>query len=409
MYGSASQISTITNSKFSFNNGEGVKLNGPDISFLNNDISFNSGFGMIAYDPTQFIGVGNFFNNFEDNGFAEYAGMHNTFNLEFARNFYTETNFGVGADQYFLMNLNWDGLNGIVIEEDVFNGGQADLDNLYPYDNPSAWVGEAPVRQERLLLQNAMNDFSNQDYLSAEATLLLIIEDYPLSVEASSAVYYLFHIVSLTNQNYDDFINFLENLSVNTSTPLYKNIETIITKSYIKNEDYISAIERLEDIINNSEIVDEIILAMIDEGYCYMKIAENGYRNLPEKCTIKTRNIDEYQKKVRELESGFTFYPKVDNNPIVEKVILNNNYPNPFNPTTTISFSIPYDTNVFITVYNIKGQKIRKILEGNFEKGNHSVIWDGTDSNNKAVSSGIYFYKLETNNDALMKKMLLLK
>ncbi len=85
-------------------------------------------------------------------------------------------------------------------------------------------------------------------------------------------------------------------------------------------------------------------------------------------------------------------------------------FPNPFNPTTTISFSIPEDVYVKITIYNIKGQKVRELpIVTPSPSHTLSVTWDGTDSNNKPVSSGIYFYKISSGNESVMKKMLLLK
>ncbi len=85
-----------------------------------------------------------------------------------------------------------------------------------------------------------------------------------------------------------------------------------------------------------------------------------------------------------------------------------NNYPNPFNPSTTISFSI--DTNniedIELTIYNLKGQKIRKY---SLLYDQSSVTWNGTDDNGKYVTSGVYLYKLEIGDKTFTKKMLLLK
>jgi len=86
------------------------------------------------------------------------------------------------------------------------------------------------------------------------------------------------------------------------------------------------------------------------------------------------------------------------------------NYPNPFNPSTTIEFSIQNDSNVDISIYNIKGQNIKTVTDNNFDKGNYSVNWNGDDKSGKQVSSGIYFYKLNVNGKTeAVKKCLLLK
>ena len=86
------------------------------------------------------------------------------------------------------------------------------------------------------------------------------------------------------------------------------------------------------------------------------------------------------------------------------------NYPNPFNPSTTIEFSIQTDSKVDLTIYNIKGQKIRTLTSNEFTQGSHSIIWNGKDEVGKSMSSGIYYYELNVNGEIeAMKKCLLLK
>ena len=94
---------------------------------------------------------------------------------------------------------------------------------------------------------------------------------------------------------------------------------------------------------------------------------------------------------------------------IISRPILNGNYPNPFNPTTTISFSLSSEQDIEFTIYNIKGQKIKTLYSGTADVGEHSVIWEGKDTNGKSVSTGIYFYKLKTGKKEISRKMLLLK
>ena len=85
------------------------------------------------------------------------------------------------------------------------------------------------------------------------------------------------------------------------------------------------------------------------------------------------------------------------------------NYPNPFNPDTKISFSLPEEQNIELIVYNLKGQKVKHLVSGQLSAGQHSVIWEGKNDNGKPVGSGLYFYKLRTEDKVLTKKMLLLK
>jgi len=86
------------------------------------------------------------------------------------------------------------------------------------------------------------------------------------------------------------------------------------------------------------------------------------------------------------------------------------NYPNPFNPSTTFEFSIQIDSKIDLSIFNVKGQKIRTLIQNDFAKGNHSILWNGKDDNGKSVSSGLYYYTLKVNGKAeAVKKCLLLK
>lgn len=99
------------------------------------------------------------------------------------------------------------------------------------------------------------------------------------------------------------------------------------------------------------------------------------------------------------------------NENLISKVTkLYQNHPNPFNPTTTIEFSIQNDSDIDLSIYNIKGQKIKSLTNNEFTKGFQSIIWNGDDDKGKPVSSGVYFYKLSVNDKTeAVKKCLLLK
>jgi hypothetical protein len=88
---------------------------------------------------------------------------------------------------------------------------------------------------------------------------------------------------------------------------------------------------------------------------------------------------------------------------------LQGNYPNPFNPVTNISFSLKENSPVTIDIYNVKGQLVKQLVNEAMQAGNHTVVWNGKDQNNKSVSSGVYFYRMQSKNYAGTKKMLLMK
>ena len=107
---------------------------------------------------------------------------------------------------------------------------------------------------------------------------------------------------------------------------------------------------------------------------------------------------------------------------IPEKVNLLSNYPNPFNPRTTIRFELPYEKQVQITVYNILGRQVRVLYNASASAGQHLVSWDGTNEQNIPVAAGIYFYRMDAwesgtrngltykeNYESFTRKMMLLK
>jgi len=88
---------------------------------------------------------------------------------------------------------------------------------------------------------------------------------------------------------------------------------------------------------------------------------------------------------------------------------LQQNYPNPFNPNTIIKFSLKSESMVNVSIYNIKGQIINTLVNEIKKPGDHKIMWNGENSNNNKVASGLYFYKIETIEFRDVKKMILLK
>ncbi len=94
---------------------------------------------------------------------------------------------------------------------------------------------------------------------------------------------------------------------------------------------------------------------------------------------------------------------------IAKSYQLNQNYPNPFNPTTSISYVIPSREVVSISVYDLKGNFIRNLVNGVHNSGTHSVVWDAKDTNGMGVASGVYVYRLESLGKSISKKMMLMR
>ncbi|KAA3612308.1 MAG: T9SS C-terminal target domain-containing protein [Calditrichaeota bacterium] len=88
---------------------------------------------------------------------------------------------------------------------------------------------------------------------------------------------------------------------------------------------------------------------------------------------------------------------------------LMNNYPNPFNPETTIEYQLPTQGNVTLRVYSMLGTEVRTLVEESQAVGKYSVVWDGRDDTGNALSSGMYMYRLESGSFSAVKKMVLMK
>lgn len=99
---------------------------------------------------------------------------------------------------------------------------------------------------------------------------------------------------------------------------------------------------------------------------------------------------------------------KYEESLLPEKYSLEN-YPNPFNPSTTIKFGLPEGQNVSIDIYNTIGEKVKTLLNESRGPGFHEVEWNGKDSSGRSVSSGMYLYVLKTNSEKIVKKMFFMK
>ena len=163
---------------------------------------------------------------------------------------------------------------------------------------------------------------------------------------------------------------------------------------------------------NVEHIENETLWVQLDSGITELeyyddswKIAENGeyqyiikavYANnnqsLPGFSNSIERDTSEYGDEILPLHTA-----------------LYANFPNPFNPSTTIAFDIANDTNVKIDIFNIRGQKVKTLIDEHFANGRFNVEWNGTDDTGRNVSSGVYFYRLTTNDYSNIRKMLLMK
>jgi len=95
--------------------------------------------------------------------------------------------------------------------------------------------------------------------------------------------------------------------------------------------------------------------------------------------------------------------------PVYENVVLHPNFPNPFNPVTTLRYDLPENSFVNITIYDMLGREVKTLVNTTQDAGYRSIIWDATNDYGKPVSAGIYLYQIQAGEYIRTKKMVLLK
>ena len=182
---------------------------------------------------------------------------------------------------------------------------------------------------------------------------------------------------------------------------------------------YLAEVYFLAGMVTNANTSEAIAGALISAGDYQTTSNQNGQYGI---------EMDEGTYQVECSAEGFETYivenlvlddntlldfqltPLSSNNNIIElSTQLMGNYPNPFNPETRISYTLNTPSQVSISVYNLKGQKVKQLLNAQMPSGSHSVLWDGTDEYGSPVASGMFFCKMKTDSYSDIKKMMLIK
>ena len=151
-----------------------------------------------------------------------------------------------------------------------------------------------------------------------------------------------------------------------------------------------------------TEFVDENILPPGQSAF--VNLAEEASQHLSDQWPLHL----EWQYKDMQFVQTVTNVAN-DNLQIPTDLILMQNYPNPFNPETSIVFEISGKSQVSLRIYNIKGQLVKTLVNGQYNVGRHRVLWDGTDLHGRRVGSGIYIYQIHTGGLRLSKKMVFIE
>ena len=249
------------------------------------------------------------------------------------------------------------------------------------------------------------------DYTTAETTYQSVISTYPESEYATLSAKALLSLETDLGNDYTTLQTYYETVETNNpGSNLAKTCDYLANYCNIKMLDYATAITWFEDVIQNPPTEEDSVFAVIDAGYTYLLMEDGSRQAFTGKIAeLKPASKAEFEAKKAELLGMFwNDSEEADNVPSVP--VLSMNYPNPFNPTTTICFSVPEESKVEMDIYNIKGQRVKKLVNDDYPRGNHKVEWQGVNETGRQVSSSVYFYRLKVNGKSIgVKKMLMLK
>lgn len=174
------------------------------------------------------------------------------------------------------------------------------------------------------------------------------------------------------------------------------------------------AIEVSWSLDGNSEIPDFAVSRQEGAGASFVEIPGASIARDRMNFTFTDRDFgggESYRYRVEYLEGTdrrFLFETEAVQTPLLP-LSLAQNRPNPFNPSTTIIFHLPEAARVALEVFDVNGRCVRVLRDCAMQRGEHSVEWDGRDGRGKALSSGVYFYRLTCGGEKISRKMVLLK
>jgi hypothetical protein len=436
--GTAINLYTNTNgtieNNYIVNNGAGIYLNNTEVEIIDhNVIQDNDEHGIVAlnYSNWSLIGQNDYpcqiiFNNYGNEAEIWFNTTSKPdeviFNKIYDSNYESEFVHcsGILYRVIDVTNNFWG--NGAV-------GGYSRIpteENLYPFEfyayepvwNPGTPRGGEDGDAELLYLAGKELE-ANENYDAAEQTYKNVISQYPASNYSKMAAKQLISITEKTDQDFLSLKDYYDTEPNMTFDEGMIKVSTFLSNlCNIKITEFITAIDWFEDVISNPPSQIDSVLAVIDLGYTYLLMEANGGRGdyTGRFAQFKPNSWEEFEETRIQLLNNLFEEPELEpeeepsSEIIPACVTLHRNYPNPFNPTTTISFSIPEESKVDLSIYNIKGQKVKSLVKESFKSGNHSVIWVGNDDTGRPVSSGVYFYKLNVNGKSeSVKKCLLLK
>jgi hypothetical protein len=253
------------------------------------------------------------------------------------------------------------------------------------------------------------------DLVTAKAKYYECIDTDANDIQALLAANRLLNC-STSNSDYSQLRDFYLELSQSNENSKLSEMSSILSiYCNRKSSNYQNAITEYELHLEDDITFIDSVFTQLDIVYTYME-AESDGRSRGLRFLDPSNSIESLeQAQNRETILWKLMREKTDPDgsvysPEMFEYRLEANYPNPFNPTTNISFSLPAEAEIKLNIYNIKGQKVKTLSNSVYPQGNHNVVWNGRDDNGQPVGSGVYFYRLHVDGKTLAtRKCLLLK
>ncbi|MDD4310555.1 MAG: T9SS type A sorting domain-containing protein, partial [Candidatus Cloacimonetes bacterium] len=172
----------------------------------------------------------------------------------------------------------------------------------------------------------------------------------------------------------------------------------------------------VDNCLNETIVLDRDVTAKLPAGYDYRLTDLNTGNS----CDLRSGSM----QLVLDIDAGdiasgmnpWLIPLRVEVTPVngmglqeMQQIVTTGNYPNPFNPSTTISYTLGKDAAVNLEIYNLKGQLVKRLVNENLPQGTYSAVWNGKDSQDRSVASGFYFYKLSAGDSTITRKILMMK
>ena len=151
-----------------------------------------------------------------------------------------------------------------------------------------------------------------------------------------------------------------------------------------------------------------VLYNLLYQDYRYMKRMDPYGNGTKMYWWVTAQNIDG-EISSTEVDSFLLGTLALDHEPLPSVFKISGNYPNPFNPKTTINFSVEYAAEVDLSIYSLSGKLVRQFQLGALTSGSQSIVWEGKDNFGNDVPSGVYIYRFQSESHSEARKMTLLK